>query len=121
MRFLVTGTAGFIGFHVARRLLLADHTVVGLDGMTAYYDVALKRKRHRMLLEFRASPSRNSCLRTPMPRHPLPDGRPQKVVHLAAQAGVRYSLENPRAYIDANLIGTFNVLEACRHHPVTIS
>lgn len=119
MRFLVTGTAGFIGFHVAQRLLLAGHTVVGLDGMTAYYDVALKRKRHRMLREFQGFTEQEFMLEDADALDILfRTVQPQKVVHLAAQAGVRYSLENPRAYIDANLIGTFNVLEACRHHPV---
>jgi UDP-glucuronate 4-epimerase len=117
MRILVTGTAGFIGFHVARRLLDDGHEIVGVDGMTPYYDVALKQARHALLR------GRNKCeLHEVM----LEDvdalarifatGSFDAVIHLAAQAGVRYSLENPRAYVSANLVGTFNVLELCREH-----
>jgi UDP-glucuronate 4-epimerase len=119
MRYLVTGTAGFVGFHLANRLLGAGHEVVGIDGMTPYYDVKLKEARNAQL-------ERAGCFR--LHRWMLEDGEkvngiveqfaPEFVVHLAAQAGVRYSLENPRAYIDSNIIGSFNVLEACRrHHP----
>ncbi len=116
--FLVTGAAGFIGFHVCRRLLDECHRVVGVDGMTAYYDVALKRDRlailsampgfsmHEMMLE-----DRDRLLAI------VGEAAPATVIHLAAQAGVRYSLENPRAYIDSNIVGTFNLLEACRANP----
>jgi UDP-glucuronate 4-epimerase len=115
MRFLVTGTAGFIGFHVARRLLADGHDVVGIDGMTPYYDVRLKERRHAMLTQnpnFR--PHQFMLEDAASVQRVFADFTPEIVIHLAAQAGVRYSLENPRAYIDANVIGTFNILESCR-------
>jgi UDP-glucuronate 4-epimerase len=102
MRVLITGTAGFIGFHLAKLLLAENFVVHGYDGMTDYYDVALKRRRHDML-EDQALFDRVAD-----------EFAPDVIVHLAAQAGVRYSLENPRAYLDANVIGTFNVMEAAR-------
>lgn len=115
MRFLITGTAGFIGYHLARRLLDAGHFVVGFDGMTDYYDVALKKARHEVL-------SRSNGFRPVIARLEDLDAlktaadlaEPEVIVHLAAQAGVRYSLENPRAYVDANLVGSYNVLELAR-------
>jgi UDP-glucuronate 4-epimerase len=118
MRYLVTGTAGFIGFHVARLLIDAGHHVLGIDGMTPYYDVTLKRRRHAALLQ---SPhfSAHELMLEDMPALERAYGefRPDVVIHLAAQAGVRYSLENPRAYVESNLVGTFNVLELVRAHP----
>ena len=114
---LVTGAAGFIGFHVARRLLAEARAVVGLDNLNEYYDPALKRARLDILrgehgfafeqidLADRAS---MECL--------FAGHRFAKVVHLAAQAGVRYSIDHPHAYVDANLEGFVNVLEGCRHH-----
>jgi UDP-glucuronate 4-epimerase len=114
MRILVTGAAGFIGFHVSRRLLADGHEVDGYDGMTPYYDVRLKEARWA---ELRRWPRFRGCVAM------LEDAEalgafavpaPDVIVHLAAQAGVRYSLENPRAYIDANLVGTYNVLELSR-------
>jgi UDP-glucuronate 4-epimerase len=117
MRILVTGTAGFIGFHLARRLLDDGHEIVGIDGMTPYYDVALKQARHAQLR------GRNKCRLYEVMLEDVDAlsgifaaGPFDAVIHLAAQAGVRYSLENPRAYVSANLIGTFNVLELCREH-----
>ncbi|WP_444668033.1 NAD-dependent epimerase/dehydratase family protein [Cereibacter changlensis] len=111
----ITGTAGFIGFHLARELLSAGFRVVGFDGMTDYYDVALKRRRHAILLqnpEFSAIEGRledaDLVLRS------IREAAPDVIVHLAAQAGVRYSLENPRSYVESNLVGTFNVMEAAR-------
>jgi UDP-glucuronate 4-epimerase len=118
MRFLVTGTAGFIGFHVAKLLLDAGHEVTGVDGMTPYYDVTLKRRRHGILLQQPGFKAHELMLEDePALRKAYEDCRPDIVIHLAAQAGVRYSLENPRAYVDANLLGTFNLMELVREHP----
>lgn len=115
---VVTGTAGFIGFHVARRLLEDGFRVVGIDGFTDYYDVSLKRARHARLFTYPGFSSREFMLENADALHDvMEDTRPEIVIHLAAQAGVRYSLDNPRAYIDSNVIGTFNLLEACRACP----
>ena len=118
-RVFITGTAGFIGFHLARLLLDQGFIVAGFDGITDYYDVALKRRRHQILLQ---SPNFTTTEAMLEDRAAL-DGaidvfEPDVIVHLAAQAGVRYSLENPRAYIDANVVGSFNVMEAARRHAV---
>ncbi|MGB0496874.1 MAG: NAD-dependent epimerase/dehydratase family protein [Rubricella sp.] len=116
---LITGTAGFIGFHLARRLLSHGWRVVGFDGMTDYYDVSLKRRRHQILLQSEGFTAHEALLEDAERLSAVcADTRPDVIVHLAAQAGVRYSLENPRAYIDANLIGTFNVMEEARKHRV---
>ncbi|WP_026784696.1 NAD-dependent epimerase/dehydratase family protein, partial [Pleomorphomonas koreensis] len=115
MRFLITGTAGFIGFHLARRLLDDGHFVVGFDGMTPYYDVRLKEARHALLERsngFRAVIGQLEDAATLRQAADLAE--PEVIVHLAAQAGVRYSLENPRAYVDANLVGSWNVLELAK-------
>lgn len=118
MRILVTGTAGFIGYHVARRLLRDGHAVTGIDGMTAYYDVALKRRRHAMLRESAGFTCHEFLLEDAQALADVFTGcEPELVIHLAAQAGVRYSMENPQAYINANIIGTCNVLEQARAHP----
>jgi UDP-glucuronate 4-epimerase len=116
LRLLVTGTAGFVGFHLARRLLADGHEVLGIDGMTPYYDVKLKEARHQILKACSGFSAEVLMLEdaVALKQAAGPFG-PEIVLHLAAQAGVRYSLENPRAYVDANLIGTFNVLELCRH------
>ncbi len=114
-RVFITGTAGFIGYHLAETLLAEGIEVHGYDGMTDYYDVALKRRRHQMLLQherFAATEAMLEDSETLM--RCVADFAPDIVVHLAAQAGVRYSIENPRAYIDANVTGTFHVLEAAR-------
>jgi len=115
MKFFVTGTAGFIGFHLARRLLADGHDVVGYDGLTDYYDPALKRARLAILEATQGFKGIEAMLEQ---KGRLEDAialyAPDVIVHLAAQAGVRYSLENPGAYISANLIGTFNLLEAAR-------
>ena len=114
-RVLVTGTAGFIGFHLAQSLLRRGMTVVGLDGMTDYYDVALKRRRHDILGNFEGFSGQEAMLEDRGALTAIFEAaRPEIVVHLAAQAGVRYSLEHPEAYVDANLVGSFHVLELAR-------
>ncbi|HBV4431182.1 NAD-dependent epimerase [Klebsiella quasipneumoniae] len=118
MKFLVTGAAGFIGFHVSKRLLNDGHQVVGIDNINDYYDVKLKESR----LEQLESPSFTFYKLDLADR----DGMAklfeteqfERVIHLAAQAGVRYSLENPYAYADSNLMGYLNILEGCRHNKV---
>lgn len=116
MNILVTGAAGFIGFHVARRLLARGDTVVGFDNLNPYYDPQLKRDRLTLLVNeprFRFIEG-DLADREAMPRI-FTEGRFDRVVHLAAQAGVRYSLQNPHAYVDSNLTGFVNILEGCRH------
>ena len=134
MSVLVTGAAGFIGFHLCRRLLERGTPVIGLDNLNPYYDPTLKQARLARLqalaaaravpfaliqgdLEDRAAVEaafRGESLEG----HPLPPGPPRQVVNLAAQAGVRYSLDNPSAYIQSNLVGFGHILEGCRHHQV---
>jgi UDP-glucuronate 4-epimerase len=112
---LVTGSAGFIGFHLSRELIAAGFRVVGVDAMTSYYDVELKRRRHALLRESNQfSAEEFDILDFERLRAFALDAKPQVIVHLAAQAGVRYSLEQPRAYIDTNITGTFNVMECAR-------
>ena len=116
---IVTGTAGFIGFHLARDLLERGCRVVGIDCLTAYYDVRLKQDRHSLLKTYPGFTAVESDLADPDLLGPLmKDLKPGCFVHLAAQPGVRYSLENPNAYIDCNVQAFMNVLEACRHNPV---
>jgi UDP-glucuronate 4-epimerase len=115
-RFLVTGAAGFIGFHLTQRLLARGDEVVGLDDLNDYYDVSLKEARLAQLTgrdRFQFV-KYNVADRDPMAQL-FATERFDKVIHLAAQAGVRYSLENPHAYIDANVLGFMNILEGCRH------
>ena len=118
-RIMITGTAGFIGFHLARLLLAEGFIVHGYDGVTDYYDVALKRRRHQMLLQHPEFAATEAMLEDQVTLDTAFDAfAPDVIVHLAAQAGVRYSLDNPRAYLDANVIGTFNVMEAARRQAV---
>ena len=111
----ITGTAGFIGFHLAQLLLDEGFRVHGFDGMTDYYDVKLKQRRHQMLLQNPHFSMTEGMLEdNALITQVTDDFAPDVIVHLAGQAGVRYSLENPRAYLDSNLVGTFNVMEAAR-------
>ena len=134
MKILVTGTAGFIGFYLAKRLLEDGHEVVGLDSINDYYDVKLKYDRLRETgieesdVEYGKEVRSSKYPGYRFVKLDLTDGerldallgreRFDVVVNLAAQAGVRYSLENPRAYVDSNIVGFLNVLEGCRHHGV---
>ncbi|MCR0997949.1 NAD-dependent epimerase [Serratia rubidaea] len=119
MKFLVTGAAGFIGYHVAERLLTAGHQVVGIDNLNDYYDVSLKVARLDLLAGYPAFQfikldlADREGIAALFAEHQF-----QRVIHLGAQAGVRYSLDNPMAYADSNLIGHLNVLEGCRHNKV---
>ena len=117
MRILVTGAAGFIGFHVARRLLERGDHVVGLDNLNAYYDPALKGARVGLLEVHRNFGFVKADLADAAAMHDVfARARFDAIVHLGAQAGVRYSVENPRAYVDSNVVGFINVLEGARHH-----
>lgn len=118
-RFLITGHAGFIGFHTARRLLDDGHDVVGIDSVNAYYDPQLKRDRLNELSDRPKLVSHEFSIEDAgRLKETFEEHRPEIVVHLAAQAGVRYSIEQPESYVRANLVGTCNVLEAARWNPV---
>ncbi|TVQ34185.1 MAG: NAD-dependent epimerase/dehydratase family protein, partial [Wenzhouxiangella sp.] len=116
---LVTGTAGFIGSHVGLRLLDAGHTVVGLDNLNDYYDVGLKKARlarfadHPRYHHVHADLADRAAVERVFAEH-----KPSRVIHLAAQAGVRYAAENPHVYVSSNVTGTLHVLEGCRAHGV---
>ncbi len=116
-RALVTGSAGFIGFHVAKRLLEMGETVIGLDNVNDYYDINLKLDRLKLLQDYpnfqfiKEDLTNKAALDSIFTRHEF-----RYVINLAAQAGVRYSLVNPYAYLDSNITGFLNILEACRHH-----
>lgn len=119
MKVLVTGVAGFIGFHVAQRLCARGDEVVGIDNLNTYYEVSLKKARLQKLAGFdnfkfiRLELADRECIAQLFAEHEF-----QRVIHLGAQAGVRYSLENPHAYVDSNLVGFVNILEGCRHHHI---
>lgn len=119
MNFLVTGAAGFIGFHVSQRLLAAGHQVVGIDNLNDYYDVSLKQARldqispHPAFTFIKMDLADRQAISSLFEQHAF-----ERVIHLAAQAGVRYSIDNPHAYADANLTGHLNILEGCRHHKI---
>ncbi len=116
---LITGAAGFIGYHLALRLLGSGLHVLGADSVNDYYDPSLKRARLERLLAFeRFTFYEGNLADEAFTQRLFAEARPDAVVHLAAQAGVRYSIDNPRAYIESNVLGFFNVLEEVRHHPV---
>lgn len=116
---LITGAAGFIGFHLAKRLLSLGASVCGIDNLNDYYDVSLKEARLTILEKEPAFTFVRGDLADEAAVTKLfEDFRPDIVVNLAAQAGVRYSIDNPRSYIQSNIVGFFNILEACRHYPV---
>src|SRR3954465_7754383 len=119
MKVLVTGSAGFIGYHVARRLLEAGHGVAGIDAMVPYYDVRLKQARHAQLARLPGfTPHLFDLTDAARLAAVMADAAPEVVIHLAAQAGVRYALEHPETYIHANVVGTYTLLEACKARPV---
>jgi UDP-glucuronate 4-epimerase len=119
MKFLVTGSAGFIGFHLARRLLQEGHAVAGIDAMVPYYDPRLKQARHDLLARHAGfRPHVLDIADASALRRLMEAEAPEVVVHLAAQAGVRYALEHPESYIHSNVVGTSALLEACRAHPL---
>jgi len=119
VKYLLTGAAGFIGFHTARRLLSGGHEVLGLDNLNEYYDVTLKKARLAMLQKepafrfVKADLADDAAIAQLFAREKF-----KRVVHLAAQAGVRYSLEAPHSYVRSNVTGTLNILEGCRHNAV---
>ncbi len=115
MRYLITGSAGFIGYHLSQRLLDEGHQVTGFDAMTPYYDVSLKEARNGLLARHSGFTAAFGKLEDADALNRSADvAKPDIIVHLAAQAGVRYSLENPKAYVDSNLIGSWNVLELAK-------
>ncbi|NLS06472.1 NAD-dependent epimerase [Rhizobium sp. P32RR-XVIII] len=119
MHYFITGTAGFIGFHLARRLLQDGHRVTGFDGLTPYYNVKLKHMRHAALAQFPAFKPVIAMLEDQKAlAGAVGEAKPDILIHLAAQAGVRYSLENPRAYLSSNVEGSWNILELSERHKV---
>ncbi|HDU4552411.1 TPA: NAD-dependent epimerase [Klebsiella aerogenes] len=118
MKYLVTGAGGFIGFHVSQRLLKDGHHVVGIDNLNDYYDVSLKQARLNLLQSSLFTFHKMDLADRPQMEQLFVSEKFDRVIHLAAQAGVRYSLENPHAYADSNLMGFLNILEGCRHNKV---
>ncbi len=118
MRVLITGAAGFIGFHLAQKLLAEGHTVIGIDNMNAYYSVKLKEDRLKLLMGSSFIWENGDLADYTFLEGVFKKHHPTHVINMAAQAGVRYSLENPQAYVQSNLVGFANLLECCRHYPV---
>ena len=117
MKVLVTGAAGFIGMHCARKLLERGDEVLGIDNFSPYYSVQLKKDRVARLEHARFRFEQADIADAHAVESIFDKSKPEAVLHLAAQAGVRYSLENPQSYVQSNLVGFANILEACRHHP----
>ncbi len=116
---LITGSAGFIGFYLSKALLEKGENVIGIDNLNDYYEVSLKEARLEILNSFSSYEFQKTDIADKSAVDTLfAEEKPEIVVNLAAQAGVRYSIENPQAYVDSNLVGFFNILEACRHNPV---
>lgn len=118
LKVIVTGSAGFIGSHLSKRLLKEDHQVIGLDNVNDYYDPQLKKDRLKKLEHENFTFFKTNLEDLDSINQIFDEYRPQIVINLAAQAGVRYSLKNPHAYINSNVVGFTNILEACRHHKV---
>lgn len=119
MRYFITGTAGFIGFHLARRLLAEGHEVTGFDGLTPYYNVKLKHMRHAALAQYPAFRPVIAMLEDRVAvEAAMATADPDVVIHLAAQAGVRYSLENPQSYVTSNVVGSYNIIELAERQKV---
>ena len=115
---LVTGSSGFIGFHLCQKLLEDGFRVVGIDNLSDYYDVALKQRRQSILLQNPNFRVINDNIEAPgLMMSLFAEEKPDVIIHLAAQAGVRYSIDNPRAYLESNIVGTFEILEAARVYP----
>ena len=114
---IVTGSAGFIGYHLCRRLLDDGFQVIGVDSLSDYYDVSLKEARHAQLEHDRFTPVIGQVEAPGLMMELFERHTPDLVVHLAAQAGVRYSITHPRSYLESNIVGTFEILEAARAHP----
>lgn len=119
MRYFITGTAGFIGFHLARRLLAEGHDVVGFDGVTPYYNVKLKHMRHAALAQYPAFTPVIAMLEDRAAlEEAVAKANPEIIVHLAAQAGVRYSIENPQSYLSSNVQGSWNIIDLAERRKV---
>ena len=118
-KIFITGTAGFIGFHLAQNLLDRGHDVIGFDGITDYYDVSFKQRRHQILKESPRFTAIEGMLEDfDLLEQVFNQHKPDVIVHLAAQAGVRYSIDHPRSYVDSNLIGSFNIMEMAKQFQV---
>ncbi|WP_399629015.1 NAD-dependent epimerase [Sporosarcina sp. SG10008] len=118
MKILITGAAGFIGFNLAGKLLFQNHQVIGIDNLNDYYEVSLKENRLKEIKDANFSLHQIDLENREAINGVFETEKPEVVINLAAQAGVRYSLENPHAYIESNIVGFVNILEACRHNKV---